>query len=377
MGLFEKKFCDLCNEKVNMLTRLKLSDGYLCSDCKKKLSCLSGNWGARSITDVKTHLEARENNKQKYAQFRMTSSAGADDKIMVDMQNGKFCFNIGRDYSENNPEIFDFSQLMDFYIKESYSDERDSDGDGIPDRVDTFDNRTQTAAQPKGGAMNGMGMNGMGMNGMGMNGMGMNGMGMNGMGMNGMGMNGMGMNGMGMNGMGMNSMGMNNQISAVSRYIRNTDRTTDSDGNPRRVSSIDAYITVNHPYISVVKLDVKYISENALANEIMQAYNDALAIMQLCEQIKNPNGGFSNQNNAQYAQQNFNNQNNAQYAQQNFNNQNTQQYNQQNFNNQNTQQYNQQSVPQSAAVMPFCPSCGAQNTDMSAFCSNCGGSLKK
>lgn len=35
MALFEKKFCDICGEKVNLLTRLKLNDGFLCSDCKK------------------------------------------------------------------------------------------------------------------------------------------------------------------------------------------------------------------------------------------------------------------------------------------------------------------------------------------------------
>ena len=35
MGLFEKKYCDLCGDKVNALTRQKLSDGYLCSDCKQ------------------------------------------------------------------------------------------------------------------------------------------------------------------------------------------------------------------------------------------------------------------------------------------------------------------------------------------------------
>ena len=47
MGLFEKKYCDLCGDKVNALTRQKLSDGYLCSDCKHKLSSLSSGWKNR------------------------------------------------------------------------------------------------------------------------------------------------------------------------------------------------------------------------------------------------------------------------------------------------------------------------------------------
>lgn len=58
MGLFEKKYCDLCGDKVNALTRQKLSDGYLCSDCKHKLSSLSSGWKNRTIADVKAHLNS-------------------------------------------------------------------------------------------------------------------------------------------------------------------------------------------------------------------------------------------------------------------------------------------------------------------------------
>ena len=54
MGLFEKKYCDLCGDKVNALTRQKLSDGYLCSDCKHKLSSLSSGWKNRTLADVST-----------------------------------------------------------------------------------------------------------------------------------------------------------------------------------------------------------------------------------------------------------------------------------------------------------------------------------
>lgn len=44
------------------------------------------------------------------------------------------------------------------------------------------------------------------------------------------------------------------------------------------------------------------------------------------------------------------------------------------------QQQYQQPVHQAAPiaeVMPFCASCGAQNTNGSAFCANCGASLNK
>lgn len=35
MGLFDKKFCDICGDKVNLLTQKKLSDGQLCRQIKQ------------------------------------------------------------------------------------------------------------------------------------------------------------------------------------------------------------------------------------------------------------------------------------------------------------------------------------------------------
>ena len=57
MGLFDKKFCDICGDKVNLLTQKKLSDGQLCSDCKQKLGSFTSGWKQRTVQDVKAHLE--------------------------------------------------------------------------------------------------------------------------------------------------------------------------------------------------------------------------------------------------------------------------------------------------------------------------------
>ena len=38
MGLFDKKVCDICGEKIGLLGNRKLDDGNLCKDCAKKLS---------------------------------------------------------------------------------------------------------------------------------------------------------------------------------------------------------------------------------------------------------------------------------------------------------------------------------------------------
>lgn len=38
MGLFDKKYCDICGEKIGFLGNRKLADGNLCKDCAAKLS---------------------------------------------------------------------------------------------------------------------------------------------------------------------------------------------------------------------------------------------------------------------------------------------------------------------------------------------------
>lgn len=37
MGLFDKKICDICGEKIGLLGNRKLDDGNLCKDCAKKI----------------------------------------------------------------------------------------------------------------------------------------------------------------------------------------------------------------------------------------------------------------------------------------------------------------------------------------------------
>ena len=38
MGLFDKKYCDVCGAKIGFLGNRKLEDGSLCKDCAGKLS---------------------------------------------------------------------------------------------------------------------------------------------------------------------------------------------------------------------------------------------------------------------------------------------------------------------------------------------------
>lgn len=132
MGLFDKKYCDICDEKIGLLGNRKLEDGNLCKDCAKKLSPWFSDRRRSTVEDIKGQLAYREENREKAAQFRTTRSFGEDWKVLLDEDDRWFTVTRARDLAEANPDILDFDAItgcrMD--IDESRTELMREDADG-------------------------------------------------------------------------------------------------------------------------------------------------------------------------------------------------------------------------------------------------------
>ena len=111
MGLFDKKYCDICGEKIGLLGNRKLEDGNLCKDCAKKLSPWFSDRRRSTVEDIKGQLAYREENREKAAQFRTTRSFGEDRKVLLDEDDRWFTVTRARDLAEANPDILDFDAI--------------------------------------------------------------------------------------------------------------------------------------------------------------------------------------------------------------------------------------------------------------------------
>ena len=54
MGFFDKKYCDVCGEKIGLLGNRKLEDGNLCKDCAAKLSPFFSERKFSTVEEVTT-----------------------------------------------------------------------------------------------------------------------------------------------------------------------------------------------------------------------------------------------------------------------------------------------------------------------------------
>lgn len=112
MGLFDKKICDICGEKIGLLGNRKLDDGNLCKNCAKKLSPWFEERRHSTVEDIKRQLEYRENNKKAVMGFCITRQISTRN-YTVFIDDHKRNFTVARKLDVNeNPDIVLLSAIV-------------------------------------------------------------------------------------------------------------------------------------------------------------------------------------------------------------------------------------------------------------------------
>ncbi len=133
MGLFDKKYCDVCGDKIGLLGNRKLDDGNLCKNCSKKLSPWFSERRSSSVAQIKEQLAYREENREALRDFHVSRSLGNDTrKLLIDEAAGKFIISSGRNLEESNPDIVELSQVTgcDLDIDEHKRELKKKDAEG-------------------------------------------------------------------------------------------------------------------------------------------------------------------------------------------------------------------------------------------------------
>ncbi|MGM9606353.1 MAG: DUF4428 domain-containing protein [Oscillospiraceae bacterium] len=111
MGLFDKKYCDVCGEKIGLLGNRKLEDGNLCKQCAAKLSPWFSDRRRSTVAEIKEQLDYREENKAAVEAFNTTRTLGVGTKVLLDEDAQKFMVTSARNLRDANPDVMSFSQV--------------------------------------------------------------------------------------------------------------------------------------------------------------------------------------------------------------------------------------------------------------------------
>jgi len=138
MGLFDKKFCDICGEKIGLLGNRKLEDGNLCKNCAKKLSPWFDERRHSTVEQIKDQLQYREQNRQALSGFRATRVIGDNYKMYIEEVNGvpsRFFVTEADNYLEHNPDIISFADVLSCVTDMDTDEDEIKRDDGTGNRV--------------------------------------------------------------------------------------------------------------------------------------------------------------------------------------------------------------------------------------------------
>ncbi len=131
MGLFDKKYCDICGEKIGLLGNRKLADGNLCKDCAAKLSPWFRDRKNETVEEIRKQLAWREENKEKVRNFHPDRVIGEGKKVMIDTAAGTFTVTSATNLEQANPDILNLSDVTgtNLSVEESKREMFRKDGD--------------------------------------------------------------------------------------------------------------------------------------------------------------------------------------------------------------------------------------------------------
>ena len=112
MGLFDKKYCDICGEKIGLLGNRKLEDGNLCKDCARKLSPFFSERRSSTVEDIKRQLAYRAENEKKLAGFAPSITFDGSKKVYIDPIGERFVVTGLSNWRSGNPDLIAFSQVL-------------------------------------------------------------------------------------------------------------------------------------------------------------------------------------------------------------------------------------------------------------------------
>ena len=111
MGLFDKKYCDVCGAKIGFLGNRKLEDGNLCKDCAGKLSPFFSDRRNSTVAEIKEQLAYREENRQRLDDFSPTVTFDGSKKVYIDPIGERFIVTGLSNWRGGNPDLISFSQV--------------------------------------------------------------------------------------------------------------------------------------------------------------------------------------------------------------------------------------------------------------------------
>ena len=125
MGLFDKKYCSVCGDKIGLFGNRKLEDGNLCKECASKLSYWFDDRRNSTVVEIRAQLDYRSANLEKVKNFNVTRSFGRNTKLLLDEDKGLFTVARTGKLLDENPDILEYAQVTgcDLTIDEDRDEE--------------------------------------------------------------------------------------------------------------------------------------------------------------------------------------------------------------------------------------------------------------